>query len=85
MLEILPPLWMRADMFAMREFMTGNVTSVFFSLSIDGRKRFFHGYCDLADRASPDRHEGRDHRTRVAAGPRDDARRAPRAHLVEHA
>ena len=54
MLEILPPLWMRADMFAMREFMTGNVTSVFFSLWIDGRKRFFHGYCDLSDRASPD-------------------------------
>ena len=53
MLEILPPLWMRADMFAMREFMTGNVTSVFFSLWINGRKRFFHGYCDLADRASP--------------------------------
>ena len=54
MLEILPPLWMRADMFAMREFMTGNVTSIFFSLWIDGRKRFFHGYCDLSDRASPD-------------------------------
>ena len=55
MLEILPPLWMRADMFAMREFMTGNVTSVFFSLAIDGRKRFFHGYCDLSDRSSPER------------------------------
>ena len=55
MLDILPPLWMRADMFAMREFMTGNVTSVFFSLSIDGHKRFFHGYCDLSDRGSPDR------------------------------
>jgi hypothetical protein len=55
MLEILPPLWMRADMFAMREFMTGNVTSVFFSLMIDGRKRFFHGYCDLTDRGSPER------------------------------
>jgi Protein of unknown function (DUF1419) len=54
-LEILPPLWMRADMFAMREFMTGNVTSVFFSLTIDGRKRFFHGYCDLSDRGSPER------------------------------
>jgi hypothetical protein len=54
MLEILPPLWMRADMFAMREFMTGNVTSVFFALWIDGRKRFFHSYCDLSDRASPD-------------------------------
>ena len=55
MLDILPPLWMRADMFAMREFMTGSVTSVFFSLWIDGRKRFFHGYCDLADRSAPER------------------------------
>jgi hypothetical protein len=55
MFEILPPLWMRADMFAMREFMTGNVTSVFFSLWIDDRKRFFHGYCDLSDRGSPER------------------------------
>lgn len=55
MLEILPPLWMRTDMFAMREFMTGNVTSIFFALCIDGRKRFFHGYCDLSDRGSPER------------------------------
>ncbi|MBX9843752.1 MAG: DUF1419 domain-containing protein [Xanthobacteraceae bacterium] len=54
MLEILPPLWMRVDMFAMREFMTGSVTSVFFTLWIDGRKRFFHGYCDLSDRGSPE-------------------------------
>ena len=43
MLEILPPLWMRADMFAMREFLTGSVTSVFFAPAIDGRQRFFHG------------------------------------------
>ena len=50
MLELLPPLWMRGDMFALREFMTGNVTSIFFSLVIDGRKRFFHGYCDLSDK-----------------------------------
>ena len=42
-------------MFAMREFMTGSVTSVFFSLWIDGRKRFFHGYCDLSDRSAPER------------------------------
>ena len=55
MFDILPPLWMRAGMFAMREFMTGDVTSVFFALSIDGRKRFFHAYCDLADRGSPER------------------------------
>ena len=55
MLEILPPLFMRADMFAMREFMTGTVTSVFFSLWIDGRKRFFHAYCDLADCSAAER------------------------------
>ena len=55
MLEILPPLFMRADMFAMREFMVGSVTSIFFALAIDGRRRWFHGYCDLSDRLSPDR------------------------------
>lgn len=55
MLEILPPLWMRGDAFAMREFLTGNITSVFFALAIEARPRFFHGYCDLSDRASPDR------------------------------
>jgi hypothetical protein len=53
MLEILPPLWMRYDMFALREFLTGSVTSVFFELSIDGRVRCFHGYCDLSDGTSP--------------------------------
>ncbi|QCL98357.1 DUF1419 domain-containing protein [Agrobacterium tumefaciens] len=54
MFEILPPLWMRGDMFAMREFLTGSVTSIFFTLSIDGRIRHFHGYCDLADKGSPE-------------------------------
>ncbi|MGX7743948.1 DUF1419 domain-containing protein [Rhodopseudomonas parapalustris] len=53
MFELLPPLWMRGDMFAMRECMTGSITSVFFSLPIDGRIRYFHGYCDLADGGSP--------------------------------
>ncbi len=53
MLDILPPLWMRGDMFAMREFLTGSITSVFFTLAIDGRVRHFHGYCDLSDRTSP--------------------------------
>jgi hypothetical protein len=55
MFEILPPLWMRGEMFAMREFLTGSITSIFFELSIDGRIRHFHGYCDLADRGSPER------------------------------
>ncbi|GEO85961.1 MAG TPA: hypothetical protein DIC56_17915 [Rhizobium sp.] len=53
MFEVLPPLWMPGDMFALREFLTGNVTSVFFSLKIDGQFRYFHGYCDLSDRGSP--------------------------------
>ena len=55
MFEILPPLWMRGDMFAMREFLTGSITGVFFALTIDGRLRHFHGYCDLADRGTPER------------------------------
>ena len=55
MLDILPPLFMRGDMFALSEYMTGSVTSIFFALSIDGRTRWFHGYCDLSDRGSPDR------------------------------
>lgn len=52
MLDILPPLWMRGPIFALREFLTGSVTSIFFALRIDGRARFFHGYCDLSDQGS---------------------------------
>lgn len=55
MLDILPPLFQRGDIFAMREFLVDSITSVFFSLQIDGYLRHFHGYCDLADKASPDR------------------------------
>ncbi|MEH0295421.1 DUF1419 domain-containing protein [Agrobacterium sp. CCNWLW71] len=55
MSEILPPLWMRGDMFAMREFLTGSITSIFFTLSVDGHVRHFHGYCDLADKGSSER------------------------------
>ena len=55
MLEMLPPLWMRGGMFAMSEFLTGSVTSVYFEISIDGRVRHFHGYCDLSDKGFPDR------------------------------
>ena len=53
MLEILPPLWMRGEMFAMREFLTGSITSVVYTLSINRVTRFFHAYCDLADPRSP--------------------------------
>jgi hypothetical protein len=42
-------------MFAMREFLTGSVTSVFLPLTIDGRMRYFHSYCDLSDHSSPGR------------------------------
>lgn len=55
MLEILPPLWMKAETFAMREFLTDSVTSVFLALTIDGRMRRFHSYCDLSDHSSPGR------------------------------
>ncbi|MDA9448253.1 DUF1419 domain-containing protein [Bradyrhizobium sp. CCBAU 21360] len=55
MFEILPPLWMRSEMFALREFLTGSISSVFFALRIDGQPRTFHGYCDLGDKNSPDR------------------------------
>lgn len=48
MLEILPPLFMRAGMLGMSEFKAGTVTSVFFEITIRGRRRWFHGYCDLS-------------------------------------
>lgn len=40
-------------MFAMREFLTGSITSVFYTLSINGVTWFFHAYCDLSDPSSP--------------------------------
>jgi hypothetical protein len=52
MFEILPPLWIRGSIFAMRAFLTGSVTSVFFTLRIDGAIRHSHAYCDLSDRSS---------------------------------
>jgi len=54
MLEVLPPIFMRSGMFAMSELKAGTVGSVFFEIAIAGRKRWFHGYCDLSDRAAPD-------------------------------
>lgn len=39
----------------MREFLTGSITSIFITLLIDGHIRHFHGYCDLADKGSPER------------------------------
>jgi hypothetical protein len=55
MFNVLPPLFMRGDMFALREFLTGQITSVFYELNIDGAARYFHAYCDLGENGSPDR------------------------------
>ncbi|MBZ9815227.1 MULTISPECIES: DUF1419 domain-containing protein [unclassified Mesorhizobium] len=53
MLDLLPPLWMRGEMFALRESLTESLTSVFYTLRINGRTRYFHAYCDLARLRSP--------------------------------
>ncbi|MER8478070.1 DUF1419 domain-containing protein [Mesorhizobium sp. M1163] len=55
MLDLLPPLFMRTGMFGMSEYKAGNVTSEFFAIRIRGRERWFHGFCDLTDRQSPDK------------------------------
>lgn len=52
MFDILPPLLVRGDHFAMREFQAAQVTSVFFALKLDDRFRWFHTYCDLSDAGS---------------------------------
>jgi len=54
MLDRLPPLFSRAGMFAMSELKAGSIGSVFFDIMIEGRSRWFTGYCNLADRGSPD-------------------------------
>ena len=54
MLELLPPLFQRTGMFGMSEYKSGYVTSVFFAIRIRGRERWFHGFCDLSDKRSPD-------------------------------
>jgi hypothetical protein len=79
MLEILPPLWMRGEMFAMREFLTGSITSIFFTLRIDGHTRHFHGYCDLADKGSPERM-----RTAIVERESRPARGMTREERLEH-
>lgn len=53
-LGLLPPLFQRTGMFGMSEYKAGNVTSVFFAIKIRGRERYFHGFCDLSDKRSPD-------------------------------
>lgn len=54
MLGLLPPLFQRTGMFGMSEYKAGNVTSVFFAIRIRGRGRWYHGFCDLTDKSSPD-------------------------------
>ncbi len=54
MLDLLPPLFRRTGMFGMSEYKAGYVTSVFFELRIRGRQRWFHGFCDMSDRSSPE-------------------------------
>lgn len=54
MLDLLPPLFQRAGMFGLSEYKAGYITSVFFEIRIRGRKRWFHGFCDLSDKHSPD-------------------------------
>lgn len=48
MLDMLLPLWMRTGVFAMGEFLTGSMTSVFYTVRIDGKTRYFHAYYDVA-------------------------------------
>ena len=54
MLGLLPPLFQRTGMFGMSEYKAGNITSVFFAIRIRGRERWYHGFCDLSDKRSPD-------------------------------
>ena len=54
MLGLLPPLFQRSGMFGLSEYKAGNVTSVFFAIRIRGRERWFHGFCDISNKLSPD-------------------------------
>lgn len=54
MLGLLPPLFRRTGMFGLSQYKAGYVTSVFFELRIRGRQRWFHGFCDMSDRRSPE-------------------------------
>lgn len=55
MLGLLPPLFQRSGMFGLSEYKAGDVTGVFFAIRIRGRERWFHGFCDLGDKQSPDK------------------------------
>lgn len=49
-LEVLFPLDMHGGSFAMREFVTGNLTETFHEFTVGGRKRWF---CALVDWSTP--------------------------------
>ncbi|MNL71850.1 hypothetical protein D3C87_1970730 [compost metagenome] len=55
MFAILPPLFMRGNLFAMCEYLTGSITSIIFKLSLNGTMRHFHAYCALFEQGSLDR------------------------------
>ncbi len=76
MLEMLPPLFMRAGMFAMSELKAGFVGSVFFMIEIDEHRRWFTGYCNLGNRHSPDAMRAAiiEHETTGTAGLSRDAK-----------
>jgi len=54
MLNLLPPLFRRTGMFGLSQYKAGYVTSVFAELRIRGRYRWFHGFCDMTDKRSPE-------------------------------
>ncbi|MCP4561745.1 MAG: DUF1419 domain-containing protein [Bosea sp.] len=47
------PLFSRPGMFAVTK--RGTIASIFFEITVRGRRRWFHGYCDLSDPQSPER------------------------------
>ena len=79
MLDILPPLWMRGEMFALGEFLTGSITSVFYTLRINDVTRFFHAYCDLSDPRSV-----YDMRDSIVERERRPAKAMTREERIEH-
>jgi hypothetical protein len=54
MLNLLPPLFVRPDTFAISAFNGGKVAIVFVALAIADRRRWFLGFCDLSVPNSPE-------------------------------
>lgn len=51
---LLPPLPARIGMMGLAGYRAGYVTSIFLSVRIRGRERWFHGFCDLSYKHIPD-------------------------------